>query len=1251
MGQDVEGEVRPRGFALQEQVQRIVARAMDGPDTGGVLITAPTGSGKTTAVAREIARRVVEDPESRFIYVSPTKANRNEFFERVRGELPEGLAQVVYNVESNADVASRLDPSRLRPEAVAEELREPLRAYSDARQVYDFFSAGELADSLKRDFMNSAGGPRRRLEQAEGALRKATRRALERECSERNAEAGEQRWTPLELVERDEGWAWVRSLWPQSETVRKRVLIMTPEKLYYPHDTIVTGTIRFIDPKYLSECVTAIILDESDAIKGSWLSLLISESVDVGVDAVEAVARIARALERVPDPSRLSSLRLLTSMHPNEASRFQQLREDLGRLYDREHLESHYKIDEGLVSYSDRSFVFSSVGGTLFSTSGSSMSVIPEEGANRIVPKSSAKAKGQPGAGGEAPTLDINVTVDACTRALRRFCYMVGDWAEASVNLKRSIGAHGAEPRGKGYEQTLIEIDEVGTRKKVSSILADLGLFDPGDALLRTKLTEAIMAQRIQRRLGRHEPDGAREALPTGFYSEGATLYEFRDDDAHESITSMTRYALTMTPETILASILTSTRALMVSATAEIDSVNNVPIAVLRDTCDLIDDIPAPERERLRALNDEENARRRGLYRVEVGVVADDCALSLPARVGLAMPGLPEAARLRVSYYLGQATTLGGVDVSRYLFLCRAFSDFVTSPESESALVFLSRFPKSEPGRGYTLETLMELLGIVFDAWLSEGRVAGGKRLSTPPQMLRLLRASDWERGMEAVRADLAQGMPAFVLTSYSTAEMGKNPQYVSSPETAAASVSLGFGDGSRDFDFMALEEPTYVLLSGLDDVGGGTDGGRRGAEAEDMMRLLYEQRSLAETGEISMGAMKGNMVMAARGGNFRIHHLPSFRNWVLRKVMQATGRGNRSGLKARVVRILLTQSLAEDVSAASCDDIPLTYEMGEVLAACGGVSATPDDPTRIPIDPDLERMSNLFTTNTAKAKGLVGRLVHTFRDSEAARDRYLAIGDFLMRHPTLPDPSREDMRRYGLLYARLPGPAESYSYSRSTDSDRALCYLGGVFPERVGEGSFEVSAASTGLADLMRVPLMTRWWESHGLATRFDAAELVMNPCAASDLYKGRLGEQAFAAVWDSIAKGRIGMPRLVDDLSEGGDLSRFEKFDFELKGTGVYVDAKNFRSFDKRGEEFDRYLAHVREKMVELGAREVIFVNAIHPGDSSLPKRIDMPGTGRLLIVPGLVRDGELDGNAIRLIIEEVESVMKGDGDAPRP
>lgn len=160
----------------------------------------------------------------------------------------------------------------------------------------------------------------------------------------------------------------------------------------------------------------------------------------------------------------------------------------------------------------------------------------------------------------------------------------------------------------------------------------------------------------------------------------------------------------------------------------------------------------------------------------------------------------------------------------------------------------------------------------------------------------------------------LSKGEKLFVISSYNTVGAGQNLQYKAPGNATIVAVNdYDRGDMEKDFDCIYLEKPTNLLVN-VDS--------KKGIEAEDLIRFVYQMEFLMERGEVSrkdgIAVIKDVFICFSGGYTFsgkkgEPYKTDSVNNYALRTLIQAVGRICRTGLKNPDIYIYVDNTILTD--------------------------------------------------------------------------------------------------------------------------------------------------------------------------------------------------------------------------------------------------------------------------------------------------------------------------------------------------
>lgn len=470
--------------------------------------------------------------------------------------------------------------------------------------------------------------------------------------------------------------------------------------------------------------------------------------------------------------------------------------------------------------------------------------------------------------------------------------------------------------------------------------------------------------------------------------------------------------------------------------------------------------------------------------------------------------------------------------------------------------------------------------------------------------------------------------------------------------------VDCGFENADRrpkmDLDFLYIESPTSRLTWGVEI--------NSNKFVQQALLGVVEQEELVARGEVPFTQKRRNVRMLLSGVNksLPVRDTLSYQVEGARIVAQAVGRLMRTSVKMPCVQVLLDREIANDCNFSFLHDLPMGYELEQVVGACAAANNHMTDNK----EHAAVKQQNLaaFRNNLAKQKH--EKLAWKVTSLNAGDEDLTAFDgerDFYLHHFCLPweDLAQYPERRSTAL--RMSHAANGYAYAEggackvphfefpSYDGepveqiaarleDRCHCKEG-----LKGATVRQVSQAAARVPELLSIREVRERWSSDGVPTTLQpAATAHMTPYMFQAVYLGELGESAGRAIFEAYYDGRYSLTRGDAAHAEtGGD---FEVLDAAGNTTGVWIDFKHYR--------IGAYIAYVRDgreasdaerfraKAQKVGAKRLLIVNVLadEAALECVPKALDAEGT--VFSVPYMAADGAINLEMMEAIGRAIEA-----------
>lgn len=670
------------------------------------------------------------------------------------------------------------------------------------------------------------------------------------------------------------------------------------------------------------------------------------------------------------------------------------------------------------------------------------------------------------------------------------------------------------------------------------------------------------------------------------FYQKGFRYYAFEDDYVHDMHSKIMMYSFQVTPEKLLLRFCEKAKVLGISATATIPSIiGNYDIDYLAEKLqDRYVAITETEKNRLK---NSFNQSIKGYDQVNIHTELIGCdTYSVAAWKQVA--DHPEMAQ-HLFNRVEQACSEDKNDYNkeRYLRISIAFKSFLRQGKIQSFLCVLTKHPRPSD-RILNSRVLWEIFGdivqfynVPFDVKKSVVQLDG----------------EEYDTKKDEIIKRLGNGERLFVISVYQTIGAGQNLQYPvpSVRENELISVNQRPSNGYKDFDAIYLDMPTNLLTQlspNLSD--------------DEFVRYLFHVEMLQENAEISVKTATAHIKKAFRSFNAKdteyaesVYNCNSVILLSTRVIIQAVGRMCRTNLKPRDVYIFADSRIAERIDLTICKDRMFNREFTKLLDA---LSAAAKGKTKVQ-DTNLQNEAQLKSIRANKYINSMLREVWT--DNRISCWRQLR--EMVLTNPTL---SADQFDNKGIaynFYVEMPCEASRIFYTQEEDFNNVQ-----VFFNR-GQGTAEVSAESSKLEALMRIPFLKDYFEENSWATSFAPSKFIMSPPLFNNIYRGALGEVVGKMLFDKLAKVK---------LLDIEDDALFEKFDYAVPNSTIYVDFKNWH--ESSYKDSDKELAHIAKKAKACGCQCVIIANIISSGTYAV-REYTIDGV-RIVIIPALLKNEDI-------------------------
>lgn len=295
--------------------------------------------------------------------------------------------------------------------------------------------------------------------------------------------------------------------------------------------------------------------------------------------------------------------------------------------------------------------------------------------------------------------------------------------------------------------------------------------------------------------------------------------------------------------------------------------------------------------------------------------------------------------------------------------------------------------------------------------------------------MVPCFNAAEWDIGWGDARNRLEMGRPTLMFINLSAGGFSKNLKY-KVPESLCRTVrqvDCGFEDADRrpkmDLDFLYIESPTSRLTSEVE-ISSATF-------VQQALTGVVEQEELVARGEVPFTEKRHNVRLLLSGTkrNLPVRNTLSYQVEGARIVAQAVGRLMRTSVKMPRVQVMLDREIANDCNFSFLHDLPMGYELEQVVGACAAANNHMTDNKEHAAD----KQQNLaaFKNNLARQKH--EKLAWKVTSLNAGMEDLAAFDDerdFYLHHFCLPWEELASYPVHRSTALRMPYATSGYAYA-----------------------------------------------------------------------------------------------------------------------------------------------------------------------------------------------------------------------------
>lgn len=536
--------------------------------------------------------------------------------------------------------------------------------------------------------------------------------------------------------------------------------------------------------------------------------------------------------------------------------------------------------------------------------------------------------------------------------------------------------------------------------------------------------------------------------------------------------------------------------------------------------------------------------------------------------------------------------------ILRYYKFFHVYSRFVADNSLRSGLVFISA--KAKEGLSDYESFAWNRRVLSWGCALIDGRVDSfsdfDSEIGTPAKdnPVRFIFSDNFDEELAEVREDWSNGKKRLIVTTYQTTGAGMNLDYAVPQDLQTVGRLPSYLASNpdykprKDIDMVALFDVTCYRTF------------HRGPSVRNVSQL---ERSIYIT---HLLALQYNALMSYTRTRTEIQYLLSHngsqlnnqatefaydqRQYMLQKVKQAIGRISRTTLKNTRTFIWYDESLAECI-AKSSETGSYTLEFMALKrhitqsAQAKELKLWETHETRHRHEL-LVNSSNNIKNNYNSVLNIALSMYHEM-DGEvdprtALAQRHLGeIHEQLLRQPCANEglPSR-----YEKLYIRFNQPTDGYYVIYQPNADSLVQEITLPYKDK----ALPVTMDTVYLSPLMKNHIVKEWFVNHGYATVISSSTYLLQPYLMLSVYKGLIGEQAFAA----IIQHYFGL------VCRHPDKLMYEVGDWIIEGVHIIWDTKNYRP-EHPDHYCERDIQHNIQHKRQKSGMSVVYVNMLTTAD----------------------------------------------------
>lgn len=1134
-------------------------------DTGLFLLDMPTGFGKTYSVLDFMVDNYdsLEFKDKKIFFVTTLKKNlpdkelREHFAKRGKaGDYDKYCLRIDANADMVVEKLDELYRARKIPPTITmkQEFRD---LHGSVKLLNEYGDKKRELKGTSRDIINVL------CKSAEDVIRKqqegAFRRVIESELKQFKTPKEK-----LKNIANNPDYQWIGELYPAVYTREKRIFFMSMDKFFLGNTTIIEPTYSFFNNDITKNAI--IFIDEFDATRDRLLNQIITRGLENHIEYLGLFHRIYASLKTREFPAELTTASKLQQAYLDEHKNTKnpmEIIEGFGDVFDETYkhyaMQYSFKMEEDSRDDRSRNFIFNDLQfHSIFEGENAFIDINTDLKARQNWLRFTKRRPTEKDGG----VLSLLASVKGC------LTYFQNGIRNLSFNYK----THKNEDERSRDDYTLENASE--------SVLTEFHLSREQIKYLKP----IVMGDQVKSKKDKKDCNGkmSLKYFDCSVYNRGFRYYDFIDDPNHSMRSEIQLFDFKDSPERILLHLSEKAKVIGISATATLDTViGNYDLEYLqRMLQDKFYVMPESDKRRL-----QESFRTFVANYDKVNIHVEPVFCSADDRAELAE--IFDGNEALINMYAEKlTTTFEGVEYAKNNFIrvVKVMKLFILNDSVKSFLCLTNKLPQENKGL-FDIKLLEDFADAIIKLYGIKG--LKGKNL------LYSINSEGYDAKRAKVIQRLSNGEKLFVISSYNTVGAGQNLQYKALVNAMIVAVNnYDRGEMEKDFDCIYLEKPTNLLVN-VDS--------KKGIEAEDLIRFVYQMEFLMERGEVSRKdgiAVIKDAFICFRGGyafsgkKGEPYKTDSVNNFAIRTLIQAVGRICRTGLKNPDIYIYVDDTILRDYDLSSVEQRMLNPEFAE-LVKVGKAYFNGQANENL----DVAVMENRAGILALKAMQIINELKRNWTDDSI--DYWKALRELCLMRPTLSRKNVEHNSQYQLVYMCAPREITAYSYEQEGDYNKNInIKFDGSLPQKMSEDEVH-------LKEIMQIPGVKELFEKHGYATSFVPNEFILTPPMFNNIYKGALGEVVGKYILEQYAGVTL------QEMSP----EHFELFDYTL-GNGVYVDFKLWKETMTVSAEEEK--KNIQAKLDKCGGKRAVIINIMLDHNME----ITSSGNGRIIEIPYLYR-----------------------------